>query len=99
MSTTYAGTHYDTITLAALAFAASALPDLSVIGSTEEPRAVAQDLEAYCHSEAAQSGTVETPDGVTYAYWRALCRGAIAARIVAHREGRRVCGADVEVQP
>ena len=97
MSVTYAGTIYETISLAALGFAHAALPDPSVLDASEMAGAVAHDLEAYCYRQAAQAGQTETPDGVTPDYWRALCRGAIAAVVVAYREGRRAYGRDVEV--
>ena len=102
---TYAGTGYATIRLAALGYAAAVLPDLSVIGAEESPAAIARDLEAYYYSELVQAGDLELPTDddeqpVNGALWRALCRGAIVARIVAHREDRRAAGIDVaEVQP
>ena len=91
MSATYAGTHYRTIPLAALSYAVDALPDISVIDPTEDPTSIGSDLEACCYDEASQAGCYEVPTGddgeqVDRTEWRGLCRGAIAARIVAWRE-------------
>jgi hypothetical protein len=57
--TEFAGTHYATDALAALAFAATVLPDPSEVREHEDPIAVARNLEAYCYREADQSGTLD----------------------------------------
>ena len=106
MSVTYCGTHYQTIALAALTYAELALPDLTVIDADEDPAVVADSLESHWFGEATRAGEFLLPDEdgetVQIERWRGLCRGAIVARIEAHREGRRARGADVvcaEAQP
>jgi hypothetical protein len=82
----FSGSHFDTLRQCARAYAESALPDPSVVGSDEDARAVAIDLENFWHEQAVQSGDLEIPqhgdeDALDVALWRGLCRDAIEARI------------------
>jgi hypothetical protein len=68
MSTTYNGTHYLTIRLAARAWALAAAPDASVFGAGDSPASEAHALRVFWDREAVQSeGAVDLPteDGET----------------------------------
>jgi hypothetical protein len=101
MSARYAGTDYLTIRLAALAYAADALPDLSNVAASEDAATVGSGVEAIWYSEAHGALDLPTVEGeaVIERTWRALCRGAIAERIEAHRADRRAVGGNVDELP
>jgi hypothetical protein len=84
------GSLFDTLRQCARAYAESALPDTSVVGSDEDAHAVAIDLENFWHEQAVRSGDLEIPkhgdeNALDVGPWRDLCRDAIEARIVDSR--------------
>ena len=80
----FAGSNFNGIGAAATAWAATALPDTSVIGAGEDAAVAASDLEAYWWGEAARIGE-GAPDDVDADEWRAACRVKLSERIEASR--------------
>ena len=85
MNIAFAGSWYQTIGAAARAWAATALPDLSVVGADEDPATVAEALEAFWWTEAQKIGEGQ-PEGVREDTWRADCRHALVQRIETSRK-------------
>lgn len=77
----YGGSWYQTIRQAARAWAAGALPDVSVIGNDETTWEAAEELEAFWWAEADRIGEAAPPHGVDVEEWRAECRLALCLRI------------------
>jgi hypothetical protein len=82
--TTFADSHYPSVTSAARAWAETALPDVSVLGADEDASTVATNLEAFWWREAQKIGE-GAPEDVGEDHWRAECRAALRARIDAYR--------------
>lgn len=83
------GSLFSSLRDAAAAWAAAALPDVSVLNADEQPATVARDLEAFWWGEA-QKIDGGTPDDVDEETWREACRAALVDRIErALRENRR----------
>jgi len=80
----FAGSWYGTMAQAAGAWAATALPDTSVIERSEDASDAADTLEVYWWNEAQRIGE-GAPEDVDADDWRAACRRALVERIEASR--------------
>lgn len=76
----YGGSWYLTVSLAAKAWACTALPDVCVIGADEDAEEAARGLEDFWWTENQKVDQC-TPDGVEEDVWRAACREALTERI------------------
>jgi hypothetical protein len=81
----FGGSWYLTVVQAARAWAATALPDASVIGRGENPIEAATELERFCCDELTKVGIDIHPEGTDVLTWRQACRRALADRIVESR--------------
>jgi hypothetical protein len=80
----FAGSWYKGIGAAA-AWAATALPDTSVVTDEEDPGVAAENLEAFWWGEAAKIGE-GAPEGVSVHEWRFVCRMKLVERIERSRK-------------
>lgn len=81
----FAGSIYQGLGAAAAAWAATALPDTSVIGDEEDPGEAAQELEAFWWGEALKLGE-GAPEDVSETAWRDACRMKLVERIETARK-------------
>lgn len=81
----FAGSWYGTMGQAAAAWAATALPDTSVIERSEDASDAADTLEVYWWNEARRIGE-GSPDDVDADEWRDACRKALVERIETSRQ-------------
>jgi hypothetical protein len=81
----FGGSLYRTLGEAARAWAATALPDTTVIAPGEDATAAAAELEAFWHGEATRLPEPYAPDSVDEQAWREACRCALVARVTKAR--------------